>query len=261
MAAHLLSGKHTALCQGAETKYNAALTMPQRRRPSCSSQSYVQSPGRSIHWPAGQPDQWGSTCGDCAADTPQAFASTQHALYLLAEDNLPTYKGWKSACSMPVVDQATPPTPCAQVTIGRCTNTPPAAEQVNQQAPPYVGIDLYASAASGPAQQPVKGVIDVQDPVAAAFVQASINSTGSSIVFAFQTSKPGLVLWRLVEQVKVEIANGYVPVRDASLQHEVAVSRKCSGEQLMPGTSYAMWYNMTDVYGKQTDINILKVVL
>jgi hypothetical protein len=188
------------------------------------------------------------------------YAPTQQTLYLLAEDNLPTYKGWSSSCSMPIATPA-PPSPCARVTIGRCVNTPPAAEQVNQQLPPFAPAELSDAAAAGPPLQPVKGVITVTDPVAAGFVQASINSTAASLVFTFQTAKPGLVQWRLVEQVTVEIANGFVAVRDASSTQQVAVSRKCNGQQLVPGTAYAMWYNMTDVYGRTTDISILKVVM
>jgi hypothetical protein len=147
------------------------------------------------------------------------------------------------------------------VTIGRCINTPPSAEQVNQQVPPFATVDMSNAAAAGPPSQPVKGVITVTDPVTAGFAQASINSTGASLVFTFQTTKPGLVQWRLVEQVTVEIANGYVAVRDATAVQQVAVSRKCNGQQLVPGTAYAMWYNMTDVYGHTTDISILKVVM
>lgn len=199
-------------------------------------------------------------CRVPAADSRTVYAPTQQSVYLLAEDNLPTYKGWSSNCSMPLPDPE-PPGPCARVTIGRCINTPPAAEQVNQQAPPFAAVDLSNAAAAGPQLQPVKGVITVTDPVAAGFVQASINSTGASLVFTFQTSKPGLVQWRLVEQVTVEIANGYVAVPDASAEQQVAVSRKCNGQQLVPGTAYAMWYNMTDVYGHTTDISILKVVM
>ncbi|WIA19459.1 hypothetical protein OEZ85_004073 [Tetradesmus obliquus] len=196
----------------------------------------------------------------CTNYSRTVYAPTQQSVYLLAEDNLPTYKGWSSNCSMPLPDPE-PPGPCARVTIGRCINTPPAAEQVNQQAPPFAAVDLSNAAAAGPQLQPVKGVITVTDPVAAGFVQASINSTGASLVFTFQTSKPGLVQWRLVEQVTVEIANGYVAVPDASAEQQVAVSRKCNGQQLVPGTAYAMWYNMTDVYGHTTDISILKVVM
>jgi hypothetical protein len=194
------------------------------------------------------------------ADTRTVYAPTQQTLYLLAEDNLPTYKGWTSNCSMPVAAPA-PPSPCARVTIGRCINTPPASEQVNQQLPPFAPVDLADAAAAGPPLQPVKGVLTITDPVAAGFVQASINSTGNSLVFTFQTTKPGLVQWRLVELVTVEIANGFVAVRDASATQQVAVSRKCNGQQLVPGTAYAMWYNMTDVYGHTTDISILKVVM
>eukprot|EP00882_Tetradesmus_deserticola_P016130 GHRQ01017208.1.p1 GENE.GHRQ01017208.1~~GHRQ01017208.1.p1 ORF type:complete len:266 (-),score=55.56 GHRQ01017208.1:285-1082(-) len=210
-------------------------------------------------WSLNSPSCFGVPHPGCA-DVRTVYAPTQQTLYLLAEDNLPTYKGWTSSCSMPIV-AAAPPGPCARITVGRCINTPPAAEQVNQQAPPFAAVDLSNAAAAGPPLQPLKGVITVTDPVAAGFAQASINTTGASLVFRFQTTKPGLVQWRLVEQVTVEVANGYVPVRDPSAAQQVAVSRKCNGQQLVLGTAYAMWFNMTDVYGRTTDISILKVVM
>eukprot|EP00878_Enallax_costatus_P024605 GHUV01026275.1.p1 GENE.GHUV01026275.1~~GHUV01026275.1.p1 ORF type:complete len:221 (+),score=49.14 GHUV01026275.1:208-870(+) len=197
------------------------------------------------------------------ADAASQYASKDHAVYFVAEDNLPTYKGWISSCSMPVVSQNTLPTPCAAVTVGRCNNTPPAVETVNQQALPYAGVDMYppGSAAAAPPRSPVKGVITVVDTVPAGFQQAYVNSTGSAVVFTFQTSKIGLVMWRLVEQVVVEIANGYVAVRDSSVINTVKVDRKCSGVPLVSGTAYALWFNMTDIYGSTTDINILQIKL
>lgn len=197
------------------------------------------------------------------ADAASNYASKEHAVYFVAEDDLPTYKGWTSSCSMPTVPQNTPPTPCAPVTISYCNNTPPAVETVNKQALPFAPVDLYtsSSAAAAPAMAPLKGTITVVDSVPAGFQQAVLNSTGSSLIFTFQTSKIGLVMWRLVEQVTVEIANGYVAVRDSSVVHTVKMDRKCSGVPLVSGTAYALWYNMTDIYGSTTDINILRINL
>eukprot|EP00879_Flechtneria_rotunda_P000373 GHRR01000465.1.p1 GENE.GHRR01000465.1~~GHRR01000465.1.p1 ORF type:complete len:1109 (+),score=342.16 GHRR01000465.1:4020-7346(+) len=198
----------------------------------------------------------------CSNYTPTLFASTKHAIYLVAEDNLPTYNGWTSNCSMPVVDQTTPPTPCAPLTVGLCINTPPAAEVVNRQALPYATVDLYANnAPTAPAGRPIKSVVTVVDPVKAAFRSASIISTNASLVFTFQISKPGLVQWRLVEQVKIEIANGYLAVADSSQELSISISRKCTGEQLVPSTSYALWYNMTDIYGTSIPHAIMEITL
>lgn len=189
------------------------------------------------------------------------FASTEHAVYLVAEDKLPTYKGWTSVCSMPPPTGT--PAPCPAVSIGRCRNTPPAVESVNRQAPPFTGLDLYtdAAASTAPLGSPIKGVARLVDPVQPGFVAPTVVSTGTSVVWTFQTTKPGLVQWRLVEQVTHVVANGLMAVTDASLTYTVPISRKCSGQQLVPATAYALWYNMTDIYGTQTDVSILKVTL
>lgn len=186
-------------------------------------------------------------------------------MYLVAEDKLPTYKGWTSKCSMtpPAGTPVAQATSCPIVSISPCDNTPPASESVNRQAPPFTALDLYteAAAASAPLGAPVKGVAQLVDPVAPGFVEPAVTSTGTSVLWTFQTTKPGLVQWRLVEQVTHVIANGLMAVTDASLTYTVPVSRKCSGEQLVPGTAYALWYNMTDIYGTMTDVSILKITL
>jgi hypothetical protein len=157
---------------------------------------------------------------------------------------------------------APPAGPCPAVHIGRCTNTPPPTESVNRQAPPYADVALAASPqAPIPARSPIKGVAALVDPVEPGFVDAAVESTGSSVVWSFRTTKPGLVQWRLVEQVTHVIAKGLLAVVDASQALSVPVSRKCSGDQLVPGTAYALWYNMTDIYGAATDVSILKITL
>jgi hypothetical protein len=154
--------------------------------------------------------------------------------------------------------------PCPAVHVGRCTNTPPAAESVNRQAPPFADVNLLvgsSQAASIPAGQPVKGVASLVDPIAPGFVAPAVASTGTAVVWTFGVTKPGLVQWRLVEQVTRVIASGLLAVVDASRTLTLPISRKCSGEQLVVGTSYALWHNMTDVYGSATDVSILKVTL
>lgn len=168
-------------------------------------------------------------------------------------------------------DSSSAPKPCPAVTVSPCTNIPPAAESVNRQAAPFVAVDLYSEAAGGVAAavaaaavtqgSPLKGVAQLVDSVQPGFVAPAVASTGTSVVWTFQTTKPGLVQWRLVEQVTQVVANGLLAVADASLTYTVPVSRKCSGQQLAAGTAYALWYNMTDIYGTQTDVSILKVTL
>lgn len=181
----------------------------------------------------------------------------------MAEDKLPTYKGWTSVCS--VAPPTGPPAaaPCPTVSVSPCRNTAPATESINQQAPPFVELNLYSdtAAAAAPLGAPVKGLAQLVDPILPDFVKPAVESTGTSVVWTFQTTKPGLVMWRLVEQVTRVIASGLVAVGDASLAYTVPVSRKCSGQQLVPGTAYALWYNMTDIYGTETDVSILKITL
>lgn len=160
---------------------------------------------------------------------------------------------------------ATAPTPCPSVSISTCRNTPPAVESVNSQAPPFAPLDLYSEAApaAAPLGAPIKGIAQLVDPIFPAFVTPTVQSSGTSVVFSFQTSKPGLVQWRLVQQVTQVIAFGLEVVPDASLRQVVTVSRQCSGGQLVPGTEYAMWFNMTDIYGTRSkpEYSILQVTL
>lgn len=209
------------------------------------------------------------------AVTASIFASTKHAVYVVAEDQLPTYKGWTSVCSMPPPPPAGPgaqPKPCPAVHTGRCTNTAPPSESVNRQAPPFAAVNLAAAGAGAgagagipvqgiPAGMPVKGLVQLVDPVAPDFVSPAVESTGTSVVWTFRTTKPGLVQWRLVEQVTRVIANGLLAVVDPAQTLTLPISRKCSGDQLVPGTAYALWYNMTDIYGTMTDVSILKITL
>jgi hypothetical protein len=118
-----------------------------------------------------------------------------------------------------------------------------------------------AAIAAVPAGRPVKGVAQLIDPVLPGFMSPALASTGTSVVWTVQTTKPGLVMWRLVEQVTHVIASGFMAVADSALTYTVPISRKCSGQQLVPGTAYALWFNMTDIYGTQTDVSILKITL
>jgi hypothetical protein len=226
--------------------------------------------------------QMHNLCHAAHTDAPLALSSPRHAVYLIAQDDLPTFKGWNSSCVTPSFDQNVPPGPCAPLTLGHCHNTPPAAESVNVQALPYADAGELAGDGSSSSQgraaplwrarAPLRSVVTLADPVPPGFVSASLNSTGASLVFSFVVSKPGLVRWRLVEQVKHEIAYGHTAVWDVSEHHtgggsggssarSIAVSRKCGGEQLVPGTSYALWYTLTDIFGATSDILILKAVL
>lgn len=163
----------------------------------------------------------------------------------------------------PAASPAAQAAPCPVVSISACDNTPPVSESVNRQVPPFVALDLYAdaAAAAAPLGSPVKGIAQLVDPIQPGFVGPAVTSAGTSVVWTFQTTKSGLVQWRLVEQVTHVIANGLMAVTDASLTYTVPVRRKFNGQLLVPGTAYALWYTMTDIYGTQTDVSILKITL
>jgi hypothetical protein len=125
---------------------------------------------------------------------PPEPASTQHTLYLIAEDTLPNYKGWTSSCAAPVVDQSTPPSPCQPVTINLCNNThnPAIPDNVpNVQVPPYFTVTRPESNTDPPPPplQPVLTVVTVPDSPVIAFTWAEVkSSTTSTITFSFKVS-------------------------------------------------------------------------
>eukprot|EP00775_Hariotina_reticulata_P010661 gene10661-10820_t len=205
----------------------------------------------------------------CRNYTPSTLASVNHTLYLLAQDDLPTYKNWSNNCTMPVADLTGPPGPCAQVTAGQCVTTQ-APDSVNQQAVPFAAYDLSNSStkAPPPAGQPLKGVLRVSDGVPPGFVSATAvalpqaaGGTQPVVTFTFQTAKAGLVRWWLVEDVVKKVAHGWTAVRNANLTYTVSISSKCMDEvgPLLKGTAYALWFYMTDIYGSWSDLQIMDV--
>lgn len=206
------------------------------------------------------------TCSSCsAADTVSTYASTQHAIYLLAEDDLPTYKGWTTTCSSAVTDQTIAPYPCDPVTYAPCVNTPPAIENNNPQAVPAAGYNsvdlLNANAPTPPAGTPLKAVINVVDPTPLEFTVKHLSGSASTITFTFAMNKPGLVRYQLVIQTTIVIAWGHYPADEARRNYTISLSRACSGAGLTQATSYGMWYNGTDIYGTSTPHMLLELRL
>jgi len=191
-----------------------------------------------------------------------------HTLYLLAEDDLPTYKGWTSVCTPPVYDQSTLPGPCDPVTIVPCSNTPPAFESNNHQLLPFAPWDVTASGAAVPAPppgRPLRAPIVISDLVQVAFTTAALSAVGvgpeRALVFSFGVNRPALVRYQLVRNVVEVLAWGVYPVYDPACVYNVTVSRDCSGVQLVPGTAYGIWYNATDVYGAASPLRMLSQTL
>jgi hypothetical protein len=199
---------------------------------------------------------------------PPVYASRNHTLYLLAEDDLPTYRGWTSSCAPPLYDQSAPPGPCAPVTVVPCTNTPPAVETKNHQEPPFAAWDVTATGAAAPpppVRAPLRAHVVVSDPLPVSFSSATLTAVGApaerALVFDFAVSRPALVRYYLVRNVAEVLGRGIYPVFDATANHTVVVSRDCSGVQLAPGTAYGVWYNATDIYGATSPLRMLGALL
>jgi hypothetical protein len=107
-------------------------------------------------------------------------------VFLAAEDDLPTFKGWTSSCTAPIVDQTTPPSPCAPVTINACNNTrdPSIPDVPNLQPGPWYNVSRLFSNSDPPPPQysPVSGFVDAPDPYGIAFTTAVVTATTSNTV-------------------------------------------------------------------------------
>jgi hypothetical protein len=199
-----------------------------------------------------------------------AYASRAHTLYLLAQDDLPTYRGWTSTCAAPPLDAATaamPPGPCAPVTVVRCNNTPPATEAINVQQAPFAAWDGGAPVASNlpPPHRPLRMPVEVTDATPIAFTTAALAAAGAdgerALIFSFAVTRPALVRYYLVRDVVERLAWGMLPVFTPGAVHNISISRDCSGSQLAAGTAYGVWFNATDVYGAAAPLRMLSAPL
>ena len=199
--------------------------------------------------------------------TPVSYASRAHTLYLLADDDMPTYKGWTSDCTPPLAPaQPAPPGPCASVTVVPCNNTPPPVEANNPQLLPFAPWDASgAHAPAPPTRRPLRAPFVISDPVAITFTAATLTSVGAgaerALIFSFSVARPGLVRYQLVRNVVDVLGWGMFPVFNPAYAYNVSLSRDCAGVQLVPGTFYGLWYNATDAYGAVTPLRMLSAAL
>ena len=199
---------------------------------------------------------------------PDSYASRTHTLYLLAEDDTPTYKGWTSACQPPAYDTTGPPGPCDPVTVVRCNNTAPPVDTNNPQQLPFSTWDATldgAGAPRPPPRRPLRAAVVVPDDLDVAFSAAELLSVGAggsrALVFRFAVTRPALVRYQLVRNVVEVLASGMFPVFDATVTYNVSISRDCSGGMLVPGTNYGLWHNASDVYGGFSPLRMISRVL
>ena len=234
---------------------------PQRREEAFASVAGTHPPPNPpVAWPPGWPD---------------TYASQTSTLFLMAEDNLPTYRGWSSVCQPPAYHTAGPLGPCDRVTVVPCNNTPPTVELNNHQAPPYATWDAAVAAMRAtssqsplpapPALRPLRSAVVLDDRTPMAFTAASLASVGSAgaraLVFSFAVTRPCLVRYQLVRNVVEVLAWGMFPVFDASQTYTVSITRDCSGALLVPGTAYGLWHNASDDYGAFSPLRMLSQVL
>ncbi|KAG2444871.1 hypothetical protein HXX76_001609 [Chlamydomonas incerta] len=203
----------------------------------------------------------------CRTDPLPAPASTSHALYLVAADDLPTYRGWNVTCNPP---DASPGSTCDAAAPAPCAAVPPPAGSAlalapnNLQALPYTALALKEG---GPAQQgaatrPVLGSFDLPAGDRVAFDPAVTNITASAatITFGFRITRVAAVQYRLDQFNGASVFSGVLPVFDPSVPYSVSISRTCSGG-LLDQPSYTLWYWATDVYGKSSPAVAASVVL
>ena len=205
----------------------------------------------------------------CCAGLPLRYASRSHLLYLLAEDDLPTYRGWTSSCTAPQFNTSTPAGPCDAVTVVACSNTQTGPEVNNPQLLPYASWDATAAGLAAPTlpkRQPLRIPLTVPDNEAVTFPVAALASTGNgssrALVFSFAVSRPALVRYTLVRNIVEVLAWGMYPVFDAGVTHQVTISRACNDTSVLAAsTAYGVWYNATDIYGGASPLRMISAPL
>lgn len=197
---------------------------------------------------------------------PTFYVSRTYTLFLLAEDDLPTYRNWTSACQPPIFNTTgQPPGPCDPVTVEACSNTAPAVDTNNPQKTPFSAWDATLSGASlpqPPVQRPLRVPVVVSDDLQVAFKVSQLQPVGASaLVFSFAVTRPALVRYQLVRNVIEVLATGMFPVFDPAITYNVTLSRDCNGALLVPGTNYGLWYNASDIYGGFSPLRMTSQVL
>ncbi|KAG2496180.1 hypothetical protein HYH03_005780 [Edaphochlamys debaryana] len=193
------------------------------------------------------------TCNRVALPSP---VSATHLLYVVAQDDLPTYRDWNVTCVPPAFS---PGSECAAVAAAPCTAAPPAsgASGPNVQALPYTQAPLSdVLPLQGAASRPVLSSFDVPRGDDVAFVFTNITTSrstasGKTVAFDFRVNKVSAVQYRLQQFDGTPVSTGIVPVYDPSVPYRITISRTCGG-LLLQQSAYSLWYWVTDVYGGTT---------
>ncbi|GAX72759.1 hypothetical protein CEUSTIGMA_g215.t1 [Chlamydomonas eustigma] len=197
----------------------------------------------------------------CVAINVTQFASMQLSMYIVAQDQLPNYKGWDVNCSAPVNTSSTIGS-CTAAAYAPCSDSAPANQVTNVQLLPYHVSNITNMSVSVPWEQAAVVPISLQDNMLLVFNNktTAVSSNGLTVTFSFQTNRAALVYYRLVINVNVILFYGAFPIYDPSSVYNVTVQRSCSGDALSVA-SYGFWYWASDIYGRQTDLVITPVTL
>ncbi|GLC59525.1 hypothetical protein PLESTB_001496700 [Pleodorina starrii] len=192
----------------------------------------------------------------CGSDYLPAPTTSAHLLYLVAQDDLPTYKDWNVTCVPPA---ASPGTSCPAAAVAPCTAVPPpfsynsTAGGINVQTSPYTLLALGQAVPANKSGSPVLASFDLPAGDRVAFDQLATNVTVTSrtITFLFKVNKISAVQYRLDQFNGPKVFSGIFPVYDPAVSYTVTISKSCNGS-LLGEPSYTLWYWATDVYGRSS---------
>ncbi|GLI60645.1 hypothetical protein VaNZ11_002842, partial [Volvox africanus] len=194
---------------------------------------------------ASTPDK--NTCSTGALPPPTTPA---HLLYLVAQDDLPTYKNWNVTCAPPL---SSPGDTCATTALASCTSTPPVVSEtsgVNMQSVPYKLMQLGEALEGNMTGSPLLAsfYLPPGDNVAFDPLVTTVTVVSRTITFQFKVNRVAAIQYRLDQFSGAKAFSGIYPVYDPEMTYNVTISNGCNGT-LLGEPSYTLWYWATDVYG------------
>ncbi|EFJ44930.1 hypothetical protein VOLCADRAFT_118525 [Volvox carteri f. nagariensis] len=135
----------------------------------------------------------------CSTDYLPAPATPAHMLYLVAQDDFPTYKDWNVTCMAPA---SSPGTLCAATALAPCVATPPAgsgAGGVNVQSEPYKLVQLGQVLPASMSESPILASFNLPTGNQVTFdpVGTAVTVTHRTITLQFKVTRAAAVQYRL----------------------------------------------------------------
>ncbi|GIL91060.1 hypothetical protein Vretifemale_18750, partial [Volvox reticuliferus] len=189
----------------------------------------------------------------CSTDALPPPATPAHMLYLVAQDDLPTYKGWNVTCGPP---SSSPGDTCATIALAPCTSSPPvgsAASGANVQSAPYKLMQLGEELQGNMAGSPLLASFSLPpgDNIAFDPLVTTVTVASRTITFQFKVNRVAAIQYRLDQFSGAKAFSGIYPVYDPAMTYNVTISKGCNGT-LLKEPSYTLWYWATDVYGQSS---------